>query len=369
MLYEFVTANRDAIVARTRISVERRPWPRASSSELEHGLPLFLTQLVETLRWEHTPTPFSTVAISASATHHGRDLFALGFTVSQVVHDYGDICQAITELATERGAPITTDEFRVLNRCLDTAIAEAVTEHARVTSESRSAEELERMGRVAHEARNMLNTSLLAFDVVKRGAVGVNGNTGAVLGRSLTALRDLIDNALTDIRTAGSHHRPELVSVASLLSEIAIAARLQAEYSGIHFAIQAVDSALTVHVDQQLLSSAITNLLSNAFKYTPPGGDVIVRAYGVDAQVAIEVADSCGGIAGTHDNLFDVFGERRGKDRTGLGMGLSIARKAVRAQGGNIRIVNRPGEGCTFVIEVPAASLAVASFEAGQPAT
>jgi hypothetical protein len=67
----------------------------------------------------------------------------LGFTVSQVVHDYGDICQAITEWAVEQNAPITTDEFHVLNRCLDTAIADAVTEHARITAASRSADELD----------------------------------------------------------------------------------------------------------------------------------------------------------------------------------------------------------------------------------
>ena len=78
-------------------------------------------------------------AIGSTATRHGRDLLALGFTVSQVVHDYGDICQAVTELAIEQNAPITTDEFKTLNRCLDTAIAEAVTEHARITAESRSA--------------------------------------------------------------------------------------------------------------------------------------------------------------------------------------------------------------------------------------
>src|SRR4051794_40797019 len=168
MLYEFVTTYRDEIIAKTRVKVRTRPWPPASSHELENGLPMFLSQLVETLRWENTDTPFSEHAIGDSATRHGRDLIGLGFTVSQVVHDYGDICQAITELAVELNAPITTEEFNVLNRCLDTAIADAVTEHARITAESRSMEELERMGRITHEIRNMLNTAILAFDVVKR---------------------------------------------------------------------------------------------------------------------------------------------------------------------------------------------------------
>src|SRR5438045_9375140 len=127
MLYEFVTTYRDAIIAKTRVKVSTRPWPPASSAELENGLPMFLTQLAETLRYEHSATPFSTEAIGGSATRHGRDLLALGFTVSQVVHDYGDLCQAITELAVAQNAPIAVTEFRTLNRCLDDAIADAVT--------------------------------------------------------------------------------------------------------------------------------------------------------------------------------------------------------------------------------------------------
>ena len=367
MLYEFVTTYRDAIIAKTRAKVSTRPWPPASSAELENGLPIFLTQLAETLRWEDTDTPFSTHAIGDSATRHGRDLLALGFTVSQVVHDYGDICQAITELAVEQNAPITTEEFHVLNRCLDTAIADAVTEHARITAASRSTEELERMGQVTHEIRNILNTAILAFEVVKRGTVGVNGNTGAVLGRSLTALRDLVETTLSDIRTAASHQRPELISVSAFLSDIAAAAQLQAEYNGLQFTIEQIDPELSVNVDRQLLASAVTNLLSNAFKYTPAGGRVILRARAMDGRVAIEVEDACGGLPAGKGDLFTPFGERRGKNRTGLGLGLSIARRAVRAQGGDIEVRDRPGKGCTFVIYVPAAK-DVAPIAAGDHA-
>ena len=119
--------------------------------------------------------------------------------MSQVVHDYGDICQAITELALERHAPITTDEFHTLNRCLDTAIAEAVTEHARITAQRTGTEEIERLGQVAHELRNLLGTAL-AFRTLKQGAVAINGSTGAVLGRSLMGLSDLIDSTLSEVR-------------------------------------------------------------------------------------------------------------------------------------------------------------------------
>jgi signal transduction histidine kinase len=356
MLYEFVDTYREQIIAKTRVKVSSRPWPPASTSELENGLPMFLDQLAETLRWEGTDTPVPGGLIGESATRHGRDLLRLGFTVSQVVHDYGDICQAITELALEQRAPITTDEFRVLNRCLDVAIADAVTEHARITAESRSADELERMGQLTHEMRNTLHTALLAFDAVKRGTVGVNGNTGAVLGRSLAALRDLVDSTLSDIRTAASHHRPEQVAVALLLNDIAATAHLQADYHGVRFSMEPIDPGLWVDVDAQLLSSAVTNLLSNAFKYTLRGGQVIMRAHATGDRVLIEVADMCGGIPPGTGDLFEPFGERRAKNRTGLGLGLAIARRAVRAQGGEIEVHNTPGQGCTFVIQLPAAA-------------
>ena len=93
--------------------------------------------------------------------------------MSQVVHDYGDICRTITALAVERRAPISVEEFHTLNRCLDTAIAEAVTEHARLTGQTRSDEEIERLGHAAHELRDILNTAVLAFHTLKRGAVAI----------------------------------------------------------------------------------------------------------------------------------------------------------------------------------------------------
>ena len=355
MLHEFITSYRDAIIARTREKLTDRPWPLASTSELEHGVPLFLTQLSETLRLETTPTPFSHKVIGASAASHGRELREMGFNISQVVHDYGDICQAITEIAVEHDLPITTAEFHTLNRCLDTAIADAVTEHARITAESRSSEEMERSGQLAHEIRDILNTALLAFHALKRGTVAINGSTGTVLGRSIMNLRDLVDNTLSDVRMAANIQRRDRVPIADFFSEIAIAGNLHAENRAVHFNIEGVDHRLAVHADPQLLASAVLNLLNNAFKYTQTGGHVVLRALHENGRVRIEVEDECGGIPDGTADPFRAFAERRHKDRTGLGLGLSIARKAVRLHGGDIYYRNLPGKGCVFVIEVPLA--------------
>jgi signal transduction histidine kinase len=356
MLHEFITAYRDAIIARAREKLTDRPWPLASTSELEHGVPLFLSQLSETLRLETTPAPFSQKELGASATKHGRELRALGFNISQVVHDYGDICQAITEIAVEQHLPITTEEFHILNRCLDTAIAEAVTEHARITAEARSTEEIERAGQLAHELRDILNTAFLAFQTLKMGTVAINGSTGTVLGRSLISLRDLVDNTLSDIRITAKIQRRESVPVNDFLAEIAVAGSLHAENRAVQLRVDPVDPQLAVNADPQLLASAVMNLLNNAFKFTHADGRVVLRTLHENGRVRFEVEDECGGMPDSMQDPFKPFTDRRQKNRTGLGLGLSIARKAVRMHGGDIYFRNLPPKGCVFVIDVPLAA-------------
>src|SRR6186713_221492 len=207
MLYEFITLNREEIVTRCRAKVATRSMPPPSEAEINHGVPLFLDQLVDMLRSGGT----STLAIDASAGKHGHDLLLQGFTVSQVVHDYGDICQAITELAVELNAPISTDDFRTLNSCLDDAIAGAVTEYGRQRNQSdvdgESARGNERLGFFAHEMRNLMNTAIMAFEVLKTGSVGVMGSTGTVLHRSLLASHALVNRSLAEVRlTQGIQH-------------------------------------------------------------------------------------------------------------------------------------------------------------------
>jgi len=359
MLHEFIDLHRVDIVARTRDRVRSRPWPSVSSHEIEHGVPLFLTQLSETLRLEGTPTPFSSDAIGSTATRHGAELLAAGFSVSQVVHDYGDICQAITEVAFEQHAPITIEEFHTLNRCLDTAIAEAVTEHTRLLAQKRSQEEVERLGHTAHELRDLLHGALLAFHALKRGSVPVNGNTGAVLGRCLTSLVALANRALSEVRLAGAHERREPVNMTTFVDEIAAAGMLHAEYRGIEFSVGKVDPSLIVDADPQLLASAVMNLVHNAFKNTRPHGAVILRARADGERLLVEIEDQCGGIPEGRGDLFQAFGDRRGTDRSGLGLGLSIARQAVRAHRGDITIRNMPGQGCIFTIGIPLTAAAV----------
>jgi signal transduction histidine kinase len=362
MLHEFLTANRDELIRRCRAKVAKRPAPTATAIELEHGIPLFLDQLIATLR-EQLPAPATTAAIllgeiRATATRHGYEFFAKGFSVDQVVHDYGDLCQSVTELAAEYNAPISVTEFRAFNRCLDDAIAEAVTAFGRArdrTISARGAQETnERLGSLAHELRNLLNSAILAFDAIKSGNVAVTGATGAVLDRSLLGLRDVIDRSLAEVRLgAGLDVHRELIDVREFVQELQVAAGMEATARKVMFNVAAIDEGITVDADRQMLGSAVSNLLQNAFKFSRRHGTISLSARAESDRVLIDVADECGGLPdGKADELFRPF-EQKSSNRTGLGLGLSISRRAVQANNGTLTVRNVAGRGCIFTIDLP----------------
>ena len=131
MLHEFLTSNREDLIRRCRSKVAKRDSPPVTPAELEYGVPLFLDQLVEALRSEQANAAPVAVESSRTAALHGEELLARGYTVDQVVHGYGDICQSVTELAAEINAPVTVEEFHTFSRLLDNAIADAVRSFGR----------------------------------------------------------------------------------------------------------------------------------------------------------------------------------------------------------------------------------------------
>jgi signal transduction histidine kinase len=349
MLYEFLLEHRDAIIAAARTKVAGRMSPRVTDEELKHGVPLFLQQLAETLRLSLGTNE----EISKSATLHGGDLLRQGFNVAQVVHDYGDVCQVITALAIELGAPINIAEFNTLNRCLDEAIAQAVAEHARLRELALAQANTVRIGRLAHELRNLLNIAQLSFEVLKSGNVGVSGSTSAVLDRTLTRLRDLINRSLTEVRLESHIQSKERLEMAELISEAELAGSMEAVARHRQLIVTPTEPGVFITGDRQLLLSAIANLLQNAFKFTHLGGHVALRTHATADRALIEVEDECGGLPeGLAERLLGPF-EQRGADRTGLGLGLSISRDAVAENGGEIYIRDLPGRGCIFTIDLP----------------
>ncbi len=353
MLHEFIATHRDEIITRCRAKLVAKSIPQSTGAGNDHGVAVFLEQLVKALRLGHQSNP----EIANTALHRGHDLLAEGFTLSQVVHEYGDICQSITELAVEMDAPIHTDDFRMLNCCLDEAIAGAVTEYGRERDQSVRDEELargsERLGYLAHELRNLVNTAIMAFEVLKSGNVGVAGSTGSVLNRSLLGLRALVGRSLAEIRLTEGIQNRERFLVAPFIEELAPQARMEAELRGITLTVGPIDSGVTIEGDRQVLGAVVTNLLQNAFKFTRPGTIVKLRVGAGAQRVLIEVEDECGGlVAGKTDDLFRPF-EQRGTDRTGLGLGLAFSRWGADANHGRIYARSLADRGCVFTLDLP----------------
>jgi signal transduction histidine kinase len=371
MMHEFLAANRLDLIERCKAKVAIRV-PGTTIVEMDHGIPLFIDQLIKTLQLEQSADPMRSRKVSgasgggehafsemsAAATEHGRELMKRGFTIEQVVHDYGDLCQAITDLAFEQGASIEIDEFRTLNRCLDNAIAVAVTEFTyqrdfRV-AETHTSDLNERLGMFSHEVRNLLNTATLALSTIKARDIGLGGATGAVLERSLIRLRHLIDRSLSEVRmTAGLAIQYRLFSLADFIGEIKFSAALEAKMRGCTLSVSIVDRRLAVDADRDLLFSAVGNLLQNAFKFSRADSAIMLSAYAAADRIFIDVEDGCGGLPpGEAENMFKPF-TQGGGDRTGLGLGLSIARRSVEANAGKLSVRNVPGSGCVFTIDIP----------------
>jgi signal transduction histidine kinase len=351
MLHDFLSANREAIIARTREKVGNRFAPRATPTELENGIPLFLTQLIGRLQ---TPAhQAGTAAIAQGAARHGDEMRRMGFTVGQVVHDYGELCQAITELAVDTKTAIGSDEFKILNGCLDDAVAFAVTEFGRQREQSVLDQGLEHLGVLSHELRNALNSATIAFSALQSGSVGAGGSTSKVIFRSLARMRDLLDRSFAEVRLKAGIHKKARVSVAALIEDVAIAAAVEAAHRGLQFTVAPVAEGVTIHADAQILVSALSNLVQNSFKFTRPGSHVSLKTYATAERVQIEIEDECGGLpAGEIDHLFRMF-EQRGADRTGLGLGLAISRQGVEDSDGTISVRDLPGKGCVFTVDLP----------------
>jgi hypothetical protein len=198
MLDEFISANRAEIIRRCRTTIVPRPDAAPTATEIDHGVPMFLDQLLDELRHGHSADS----DIPRTATQHGRDLLMQGYTVSQVVHDYGDVCQAVTELAIERHAAISPEDFRTLNRCLDDAIASAVTAYGGERDRSGQRDDSVDGPRREAVTRDLLKTirlSKLAFDAIRSGRVGIAGSTGTVLSLGLDTAHDLAERLLSEV--------------------------------------------------------------------------------------------------------------------------------------------------------------------------
>jgi signal transduction histidine kinase len=380
MLPTFLAANQAEILAATESKTLNLAGVRASSVELKKGLPIFFQQMLKILILRRPRKPLShndqtgategaansdevamplavgqpeEAELAKSAGLHGAELLRLGYTLSHVVHAYGAMCQSITELAIKKHFQMSTKEFRDLNQCLDIAIAGAVTQFQSLKNTQESNRENEHLGSLAHEMRNAITSVSISFQMIQNGMVGTNGRTGDLIVSSLKRLGEIIDRSLTEVRLRiDPAVQIESCHLTQLVDQILVSARVEAQERDQTIEVQ-IGSDLIVEADQQAFHSTLSNVIQNAIKYSVSGSKIEIRGKIIKDQVVIEVEDQCGGLLGNKaSDLFKPFVQRN-ENRSGMGLGLTIAKRAIELNQGKLEVRNLEGVGCIFTISLP----------------
>jgi signal transduction histidine kinase len=349
MLRRFLAEHRDELLAIAKDRIQRnRPGSPDVEAIRDANLPVFLDAVIARLDGERES---SGEAESATGP--------VTFDVDELVHEYGSLCYSAIEYARRTGTSLSLREHQALNQSLDDCIARTMLHWEQQNRRDHNGEHpaVQRLGFVAHELRNALHTAAISFQAIRSGRIPVQGMTGDVVERSHLRLRAMVENLLTQVRLgAGLRGRHERLVVAQLVQESLAFVSADASDKRIHLSVNSADAALQVVGDRTLLVSALTNLLQNAVKYTHREGVVTVRTgHDHDGRVLLEVEDECGGLPpGASQNLFAPF-VQASEDRSGLGLGLTIALQVVDAHRGSIDVRDLPGRGCIFSVNLPAA--------------
>jgi signal transduction histidine kinase len=353
-LSDLLAARRARILERWTERIQREHLPEgASHGELWNELPLILDELLAALRALDAPPPAAPrPADTAASARHGAQRLRVGFDVEQVVREYAILAEVLLDEVEVASAPLHHYEWRVALRAVTRGIAESVAAYVR----RRDAELRRQTGRhvafVAHELRNPLMSARAAAAALRLAPA--DERLCAALDRSLRRLGALVDDVVTADRLAsGLELRRERVELAALLQAAVEDVRAAAESRDVKIVLERGPGGALAG-DRRLLDSAVGNLMSNAVKFTVSGSTVRVRTARSPAAVTLEIQDECGGLPpGDPGELFEPF-VQRGDNRTGLGLGLAIVRQAVAAHGGEVSVRNAPGQGCTFVVTLPA---------------
>jgi signal transduction histidine kinase len=320
--------------------------------ELVDHFPLFLKEVISSLRANAGLEPLGEVPEeSDTAADHGEQRLRLGFSLDSVVREYGALRDAMVAIAIDHKVPVTFAELQVIFDATVTGIAKAVSEYSRQRDAELQRSANEHLAFIAHELRNPLSSAALALKVLQKNKALPPGRASIALSQGLTQMTALLDHSLQAARIgSGIELRREWTKLGELLQSAEVEASADADDKSVTIRLE-VDEA-TVFVDPRLLRSAVGNLVRNAVKFSQPGGCVDVRGRFASGQITIEIEDACGGLPpGKVEEAFAPF-VRLATDQKGFGLGLAIAKQAVDAHGGSIRVQNLPRKGCIFVLEL-----------------
>ncbi len=233
---------------------------------------------------------------------------------------------------------------------------------------------------LAHELRNPLAPIVAGLELLRKlpDDRALVQRVTTTMARQTKQLVRLVDDLLEVVRINEDKLtlRIQPVSVAEVVRDAVAATRPVMQNLEHEITVEVPDGSLSVDGDSARLTQVIGNLLNNAARYTPPRGRIAVRVTRDDSQVLISVEDNGRGLsAQSLKNVFEMFYQAResGVSNTGLGIGLTLAKKLVEMHGGHIEGTSAgPGRGSTFTVALPLAhgeSVSGSSGAQGEEAT
>ena len=359
-LHDVLAAQRDDVIERWKVQVHGTLAPESMPAlELINHIPKFVDEIIAALREDAGLTSVGPAPDEGrTAAGHGQQRLRLGFSLDSVVREYGALRDAIIAVARDAGAKLTFRELEVLFDCIISGIAHAVSEYTHQRDAELLRQANEHFAFIAHELRDPLSSAATAFQLLRNSGQLPADRLASALERGLQRMSELIGQTLQIARVAsGIELRRQATTLGALFQDVELGAISEAESKGIELRV-AIEGDERVDLDVRLVRSALGNLLRNGVKYSSSGGVVELRGHIAHGRAVIEVEDCCGGLEpGKVEQAFAPF-VRLDDGQSGFGLGLAIAKQAVDAHGGSIRVQNLPGKGCIFVLELPIGSAA-----------
>jgi signal transduction histidine kinase len=350
------------IIEEAREEIERR-WlervqqgivkqPGVELTLLRDGMPDYLVELANVLRNGAVSIDArAESAWSVVAREHGITRVRIGFDISQLVHEFVVLRRIIEEIVRER-APQGDGTGAVLAELIEAAIATAVQAYVDARDYDARRAEAQNIGFLTHELLQPLASALLATARLRSRASAEQVPILEMVDRNLGRLNDLIDSVLLaqNLEAGEVQVKPAETTIGQLMESVETLRR-KAEEKGLQFRVT-FDPTLTVTLDPALTRSVVENLAGNAVKYTD-SGEVEISVTDAGDDVVLDVRDTCKGLSQEElATIFEPF--KRGRtDKSGTGLGLAIARRAVEAQGGEIRAESLGASGCHFSVRLP----------------
>lgn len=348
-LDEFMANHKEELVERWECNAVERLGLDLDASQLRNNLPEFLDDVVDMLA---SDVDDRRCRSAESARTHGRQRMRIGVDVGRLTEEMMLVGETVQEAAREHGYEFSGDELLRLMSAIGQGAAASVSSYAELRDKQLADQAAQHFSFIAHEIRNPLHNAGLAAQSLAIAPEEMRADYLAQLERSLAQLSELVDDSLVEARLYGepnlrlrSQRSGEIVEEVS--GDLADQARER------NLRIRTAVEDFTFEADRTIITSALTNLVKNAVKFTQEGGRVVVSARTVDERAVFEVEDQCGGISKRLlPRLFERFVQGKHKEG-GSGLGLIIVKQAAIAHSGDVRVQNRPGKGCTFILELP----------------